>query len=774
MDVREWLGEDNKIGIDIWEHKYRYDNETFDQWLYRVTDGNDKYKKLILDKKFLPAGRILSNRGLHKAGVKVTYSNCYVQEPPEDNIESIFDCAKGLARTFSYGGGVGVDISKLAPRGARVNNTARNTSGAVSFMDLYSMVTGLIGQNGRRGALMISLDCSHPDLEEFIELKTDLNKVTKANISVKITDDFMRAVINDSDYELSFTREETGEVITKTVNAKGIFKKLCKANWDYAEPGMLFWDNISNYNLLSNNPEFEYAGTNPCAEEPLPAGGSCLLGSINLSEFVIDPFTNSARIDHTELFNTVEIAVDYLNEILLEGLPLHPLEQQRQTVNDWRQIGLGIMGLSDMLIKLGITYGSEEAVDLCYDIGFFIANSAIKRSSYIASYYGTYPKYDNNVTETIFFKNNTTDVTSDLVKMHGLAHSQLLTIAPTGTLSTMLGISGGIEPIFANSYTRKTESLKGKDEYYKVYTPIVEQYMKTNDIDDENDLPEYFVTAKDIAPINRIQMQAAFQNHIDASISSTINLPYEATVEEVEEIYMEAWKHGLKGVTIYRAGCKREGILVQENKSADKDTKVDENSVKCESTNKMQSFPRGYVADVSDDLIGYKRKLNTGCGSIHMEMYSDEFTGEPQETFINIGSSGGCERNYQFISRLISTALRGGVPIESIIDQAMSIRPCNAYVSRTKSKGDTSKGTSCPSAIGHALKDLNEKMHDRCFAELEEFEYDDIEYEIVEAKSNNGITLQTITTPKCPECGESIVFEGGCNTCKACGWSKCD
>lgn len=765
MDVREWLGEDNQIGIDIWEHKYRYDNETFDQWLYRVTDGNDKYKKLILDKKFLPAGRILSNRGLHKAGVKVTYSNCYVQEPPEDNIESIFDCAKGLARTFSYGGGVGVDISKLAPRGARVNNTARNTSGAVSFMDLYSMVTGLIGQNGRRGALMISLDCSHPDLEEFIELKTDLNKVTKANISVKITDDFMRAVINDSDYELSFTREETGEVITKTVNAKEIFKKLCRANWDYAEPGMLFWDNISNYNLLSNNPEFEYAGTNPCAEEPLPAGGSCLLSSINLAEFVVDPFTKDAKINWKDLSDTVEVAVDYLNEILLEGLPLHPLEQQRKTVNDWRQIGLGIMGLSDMLIKLGITYGSEEAVNLCDSIGLLIANSAIKRSAYIASNNGPYPKYNSDVIETTFLKNNTDTVAENLVKMHGLAHSQLLTIAPTGTLSTMLGISGGIEPIFANSYTRKTESLKGRDEYYKVYTPIVEQYMKINNITDENDLPEYFVTAKDITPINRIKMQAAFQNHIDASISSTINLPYEATVEEVEEIYMEAWRHGLKGVTIYRAGCKREGILVHDDKSINKDEKV---AVKCESNSKIQNFPRGYVADVSDDLIGYKRKLNTGCGSIHMEMYSDEFTGEPQETFINIGSSGGCERNYQFISRLISTALRGGVPIESIIDQAMSIRPCNAYVARTKSKGDTSPGTSCPSAIGNALKDLNEKMHDRCFAELDDYIEEEVEC------NECDLVLKEITAPKCPECGEEITFEGGCNICKSCGWSKCD
>lgn len=614
---------------------------------------------------------------------------------------------------------------------------------------------------------MISLDCSHPDLEEFIELKTDLNKVTKANISVKITDDFMRAVINDLDYELSFTRGETGEVITKTVNAKEIFKKLCKANWDYAEPGMLFWDNISNYNLLSNNPEFEYAGTNPCAEEPLPAGGSCLLGSINLAEFVIDPFTNEARINVENLLNTVEIAVDYLNEILLEGLPLHPLEQQRKTVNDWRQIGLGIMGLSDMLIKLGIKYGSEEAVDLCNNIGRLIADRSIKRSAHIASNNGPYPKYNSDVIETKFFKCNTTEETEEFVKLNGLAHSQLLTIAPTGTLSTMLGISGGIEPIFANSYTRKTESLKGRDEYYKVYTPIVEQYMKTNNITDENDLPEYFVTAKDITPINRIKMQASFQNHIDASISSTINLPYEATVEEVEEIYMEAWRYGLKGVTIYRAGCKREGILVHDDKSINEDAKVAKNSVKCESTNKIQSFPRGYVADVSDDLIGYKRKLNTGCGSIHMEMYSDEFTGEPQETFINIGSSGGCERNYQFISRLISTALRGGVPIESIIDQAMSIRPCNAYVSRTKSKGDTSPGTSCPSAIGHALKDLNEKMHERCFTELD----DDIEEETIEC---NSLPEVIMAAPKCPECGETITFEGGCNICKSCGWSKCD
>ena len=263
MTVQEWLG-DNQLGIDIWTKKYRYNNETFDEWLDRVSGGDEDVRRLIEEKKLLFGGRILANRGLDKKGEKVTYSNCYVTSV-EDSIESIFDCAKKLARTFSYGGGCGVDIGSLVPRGAKVHNAAKETTGAVSFMDLYSLVTGLIGQNNRRGALMISIPCDHPDLEEFIDVKTDLNRVTKANISVRITDDFMRAVKNREKYTLSFTREATGETITKKVDAYEIFKKLCVNNWDYAEPGMLFWDRIENWNLLSEDDDFHYAGVNPCA-----------------------------------------------------------------------------------------------------------------------------------------------------------------------------------------------------------------------------------------------------------------------------------------------------------------------------------------------------------------------------------------------------------------------------------------------------------------------------------------------------------------------------
>lgn len=269
MTVEEWLGSDNTLGIDIWKNKYQYENETFDEWLDRVSNNNETVKNLIIDKKFLFGGRILANRGLEKRGVKATLSNCYVVTPPEDNIESIYDVASKLARTYSYGGGCGIDISNLAPKGARVNNTAKYTSGSVSFMNTYSQVTEQIGQNGRRGALMISLSCSHPDLEDFIDIKTDLNNVTKANISIRFTDEFMNAVKNDLPYTLFFRRNETQEEITKTVNAREIFYKLAKNNWNFAEPGCLFWDTITGYNLMSNDSDFKYAGTNPCAEQPL-------------------------------------------------------------------------------------------------------------------------------------------------------------------------------------------------------------------------------------------------------------------------------------------------------------------------------------------------------------------------------------------------------------------------------------------------------------------------------------------------------------------------
>ena len=565
MTTEEWLGSENQLGMDIWTRKYCNEGEDFEAWVQRISGGNEEIGKYIKEKKFLFGGRILSNRGLNKQGRKVTYSNCYVIEPPEDNIESIFDCAKKLARTYSYGGGCGIDISKLSPRGAKINNAAKETSGAVSFMELYSLVTGLIGQNGRRGALMISIDCSHPDVPEFIELKTDLEKITKANISVRVHEDFMEAVKKNAEYTLHYTRETTGEVIEKKVNARELFRRITETNWDYAEPGALFWDRITSWNLLSNTKEFSYAGVNPCAEEPLPAGGSCLLGSVNLAEFVQNPFTDEAFFDFEGLKECVQASVRALNEVLEEGLPLHPLKEQRDSVEQWRQIGLGIMGLADALLKLGLTYGEEDAVEMCDKIGFAMADTAIAASAKLAKEKGAFPKCNvEEIMSTPFFQANTTEKTRELVNKYGLRNSQLLTIAPTGTLSTMLGISGGIEPVYANYYVRKTESLHGTDVYYKVYTKIVEDYMKQHDLKEDKELPDYFVTAMTLDYRQRIDMQSVWQKHIDASISSTVNVPNSFTVEETESLYIYAYEQGLKGITIFRDGCKRVGILNTE------------------------------------------------------------------------------------------------------------------------------------------------------------------------------------------------------------------
>lgn len=762
MTAEEWLGKDNQLGLDIWTRKYGTDGEDFEAWLGRISGGNKEIEKYIREKKFLFGGRILSNRGLNRQGRKVTYSNCYVIAPPEDEIESIFDCAKKLARTYSYGGGCGVDISKLSPRGAKINNAAKETSGAVSFMELYSLVTGLIGQNGRRGALMISIDCSHPDVPEFIDLKTDLEKVTKANISIRIHRDFMEAVKKNQEYILHFTREATGEVIEKQVNARELFRKITDTNWDYAEPGALFWDRITQWNLLSNTKDFSYAGVNPCAEEPLPAGGSCLLGSINLSEFVLDPFTGNASFDFEGLKDCVRASVRALNEVLEEGMPLHPLPEQRESVAQWRQIGLGIMGLADALIKLCLTYGDEDAVKMCDKIGFAMADTAIAASAQLAKEQGAFPKCCvDEIIQTPYFLANTTEKTREMVKKYGLRNSQLLTIAPTGTLSTMLGISGGIEPVYANSYERKTESLHGTDVYYKVYTKIVENYMKQHQIKDDKELPEYFVTAMTLDYHQRIDMQAVWQKHIDASISSTVNVPSSFTAEETENLYLYAYDSGLKGITIFRDGCKRVGILNTETKENKKVTAG-------------EGLKRGEILLVTDDVIGKKRKLMTGCGSLHCIALFDPSTGALLETYLSKGSTGGCNNFMVGLSRMISISARGGIDIETIVDQLNSSGSCPSYTARRVTRKDTSKGACCPMAVGNALMDMYREMQE----ELKQKQQ-------AEGEKTDSVKTKKVIKPKavvaeqetdkmyCPECGEPIVFEEGCNICKNCGWSKC-
>lgn len=745
MTVEQWLNND-ELAITIWNNKYRFENESLDEWFKRVSNNNPVIEKLIREKKFIFGGRILANRGLKAKNRKITYSNCYVIAPPQDTLESIFECGAKLARTFSYGGGCGIDISNLRPNGAKVHNAARTTSGAVSFMDFYSYITGLIGMAGRRGALMISISCDHPDLEEFIELKSDLNKVTKANISVRVSDKFMESVINARTAILKFVTE-TGEVITKEIEVYPVFRKLAEMNWNYAEPGILFWDQIKNWNLLSNNSDFEYAGVNPCAEEPLPAGGSCLLGSINLAAFVKEGY-----FDIEEFRDIVKKSVIALNEVLDEGLALHPLAEQRESVKNWRQIGLGIMGLGDMFIKLGVRYGSEQSLSWINTIGNEMILSALESSNKLVETKGAYPMFNTKVVDTPFFQSLNTDQNNERyqelrnnILLRGLCNSQLLTCAPTGSIATMLGVSTGCEPIFATSYTRKTESLVNKEKTYKVYTPIIKDDFIAKGIPEDN-LPDYVVTSEQIPYIERIKVQSTLQKYIDASISSTINLPETSTIDDVEKIYRLAWEYHLKGVTIYRSGCKRGAILSKKSPETKELMKRPE-SIDA----KLVRFKNG-----SENWIAFVGLVNdkpyeifTGINNIEdfpipstisegkIIKVKDEFGKRYDFQYIDkygyTNRLGGLSRifnqEYWNYAKLISALLRGGIELDKVVK----------IIDGMHFESDTLN--TWKSGVKRAIKTFIE----------------------------NGTTSHET----CPDCGDNLIYEGGCVICKSCGFSKC-
>lgn len=459
-----------------------------------------------------------------------------------------------------------------------------------------------------------------------------------------------------------------------------------------------------------------------------------MLGSMNLAAFV-----KNGKFDFDDFCESVNVAVQALNDILEEGLPLHPLEEQRKSVSEWRQIGLGIMGLADMLIKLELPYDSEEARDLCDDIAHAMADQAMFMSSSIAEWKKSpYEKYDLRVIDTPYFKDHADTLTYLKVRECGLRNSQLLTIAPTGTLSTMLGISGGIEPIFANSYTRKTESLHGHDEYYKVYTPIVQEYMDAHGLKDESELPKWFVTSSDISPRDRIAMQAVWQDSIDASISSTINLPETATVEDIKDIYMTAWEMGLKGVTVFRNGCKRTGILTTDSKESKTSTDV------------PKTPKYNYITPVSRKSIGtthgntYCKKC--ACGTLYITLNRDD-DGNVVESFIHTSKGGICQANTSAVNRLVSLCMRSGVKTDEIIDQLKGIT-CGACT-KAMSNGIKLDGISCPDILARTLIEFCKPTGEK---------------KLVEKPTNKEC---------CPECGEPIIHDGGCVQCTNCGWSKC-
>ena len=481
----------------------------------------------------------------------------------------------------------------------------------------------------------------------------------------------------------------------------------------------------------------------------LPAGGSCLLGSLNLSEFV-----HNGVFDYGELEKATVIAINALNEVLIDGISLHPLEEQRKSVSDWRQIGLGTMGLADMLIKLGISYGSPKSLEIIKEVYSTIATVSVETSLHLAKLQGCYPKCNKEkLAESSFIRNLNlpTEIIKE-IKQYGLFNSQLLTCAPTGSISTMLQVSGGTEPIFAMKYTRTTKSLEGKDKVFDVYTKIADDWLKEHP--GEN-LPNYFLESKDISPLNRVKVQSALQDWIDASISSTVNLPYKATTDDVYKIYMEAWKHGLKGITIFRQGCARIPILATEPKKEESEKDHSEYSAPSVKFNTIEPVSRKQMG-VTNGCTFCKK---CACGTLYITTNNDD-NGNLVEVFTHTSKGGICQANLNAETRMASLALRAGVKVNEVIDQLKGIT-CPACTA-LKAKGGNIDGISCPDIIAKTILEfVTPSKNNKPIAAVD--------------NTFKQISKEVQEYEECPECHEkTLIRDGGCKQCTSCGYSKCE
>ncbi len=755
VTVEQWLGKDNKIGIDIWHKKYQYNNENFEEWLDRVSAGDQELRKLIVEKKFLMGGRTLANRGTDSTG---SLFNCYSRGYVEDDYSDIMDAAKDIGVTFKAQGGQGISLTKLRPKGTPIKKEYFS-DGIVPFMKIFNEVTDGTSQGGaRKGALMLSIDARHKEAETFIKIKSKDGEIEKANLSLEIDDEFMRAVEKYYDVGdvvvLHEKRNYAGHEVEYDVTPINIFNMLVDNCYDWADPACLFVNRFRNYNLMQYDDEYEIETCNPCGEQPLPKHGACCLSSLNLSEFVVNPYTPTAHLNTEDFLHAIDVGIRTLDKLIDENYNRHPLQQQRDMSYNYRNIGLGIFGYATALMKLGLKYGSNKAIEFTDDVFSLLFKRSVFASNNLAKELGTYPKYKECVFDSDIIKQHFTPDEIDGLKEHGLRNCSLISIAPNGSLATLLGESGGCEPEFALKYTRRTVGMTdGEDTYYDVYCKAAKEYMDANHTDI---LPDYFVGSADIPWQNRVLTQAIMQNHVDTAISSTVNMPNSATKEDIAHMYLLAWSTGCKGITMFRDGCKRLGILTTNN--SEKST--DENETK------HYELPRGAIIECSSDLVGKKRKLTTGCGSLHVLAFFDPYDGSLQEAYFNKGSTGGCANFMTGLSRTVSLLCRAGVDIMTIKDQLDSTGACPSYAARTATRHDTSPGSCCPMAIGNALVDMYNEMQQYIGNNEEENSADII--------INEPTKIQKIeSSDKCPECGSVLEHVGGCDLCKNCGFTHC-
>ena len=712
---------------------------------YRTMDKTRELAREFYDLmtawKFLPNSPTLMNAGTDLGQLAA----CFVL-PVEDSMEGIFDAVKYAALIHKSGGGTGFSFSRLRPQDSRVGSTGGIASGPLSFLRIFNTATEQVKQGGtRRGANMGILRVDHPDILRFIRAKERQGELNNFNLSVALTEAFMRAVEKDRPYDL--IEPHTGKK-SGSLNAREVFTLLVRKAWESGDPGIIFLDRINRDNPTPKLGAIE--STNPCGEQPLLPFEACNLGSINLGVFaldkprprakavkapkgkaknvkVIDGKSMADHVDWEGLGHAVRLTVRFLDNVI--DASAYPLPQITEMVRKNRKIGLGVMGFADLLFQLGVPYDSQEALDLGEAVMKFVQEESKAASKELAAERGPFPAYD----QSVFADRN----------LGPYRNATTTTIAPTGTLSILAGCSSGVEPLFALSFVRTVmdnDKLVESNKHFaralkkaKAYSAtLMEEVAKKGTIQGMEHLPadlrRVFVTAMDIAPLWHLKMQAAFQKHTDNAVSKTVNLPTTATKDDIWDIYWKAYELGCKGVTVYRDGCK-EGQVLCTGESGQAKADKDEKS-------------RGTRTKGRPDVVfGFTQKVETGLGVLYLTV--NEMDGKPFEVFATIGKSGASiTAKAEAIGRLVSLALRSGVEAHEIVEQLKGIGGEHPkFQKKFLCK-------SIPDAVAWVL-----------------------EQRYMKGKTTNGVN--SLTSPVCPDCGQELVFEEGCHICKACGYTKC-
>lgn len=746
------------IAEQIWDMKYRLkdaqdrpiDLTVEDSWR-RVArnlasveanpaEWEDRFYAAIEDFRFLPAGRILAGAG---TGRSVTLFNCFVMGTIQDSMGGIFDALKEAALTMQQGGGIGYDFSTLRPKGAEVLGVGADASGPLSFMDVWdSMCRTIMSAGSRRGAMMATMRCDHPDIEDFIEAKQDSARLRMFNLSVLVTDAFMEAVKADASWDLVF-----GGKVYRTTRARDLWNRIMRATYDYAEPGVIFIDRINQQNNLHYAETI--SATNPCGEQPLPPYGACLLGSINLARLVSDPFTSGARLDMKALDDLVRVAVRMMDNVV--DASRFPLPQQAAEAQAKRRIGLGVTGLADALLMLGLRYGAADAVDQTRDWMKAIARSAYLASADLAREKGPFPLFDRDAFLASGFMQRMDDDVRQAVAQHGIRNALLISIAPTGTISLYAGnVSSGIEPVFAYAYTRKVLQKDGSRTEEEVVDYAVQMWR---DMHGDAPLPDHFVNAQTLAPRDHVAMQAAAQEWVDSSISKTINCPADISFDDFKGVYLSAWELGCKGCTTYRPNDVTGSVLsVSEKAEA-----VPQADTGADVVYLTQPLDRPAALEGAT----YKLKWPASEHAIYITINDIVQAGyrRPFEIFIN-------SKNMEHfawtvaLTRMISAVFRRGGDVSFVVEELKAVFDPRG--------GAWMGGRYVPSILAAIGGVIERHMVAIGF----------LAGEGMGLKSDPHIEAVAVGErplgPACPNCGQyGMRMNEGCMTCPHCGHSKC-